>query len=565
MDSTSDNNTFSQAIIFVAQAGFALDVAAAAGACKASWWDDRLWNYLARVDIQQRTALYSPIAAGGTNRVSWLLDHFPDLDARFERAAGQPPLRFAIEKKQDAVAALLVRRAISISNSVLWASLPNACERALVATVTALLDRGTTVNSDGYSTLALPLHLAVLAGSETVTNTLLDRGADIDAIVGRYPCDEEVTPLHVACKKRNVSMFRLLLARGASPHAKSCTGRLPLHFACAAGCEELVNLLLAIGGKAADLTHIAGGYDHQTPVHSAIEGRNQRLAIRLLELGLVDISKRTWHGQASMLDIACARGLPDVALWLLAHGAQMSYQPGVSQLHRACRHGMAGVVTALLKADADHGPYQADSEGRLPIHVACKVGDLDTVKAVLTDKLLMLESRGNVSRYGVTPLLEACGHGHVAVVRYLLEKGASINASSSYHGMTPLHTACAGGHHETARVLIRAGADVHATCKASSMPLAKAVEKGSIETVRLLLDAGASPNAGWYHVATGSCLIRAMNDKRTDIALLLLDHGADYTRVGTRGFPALQIARQQGLAAVVQRIEDLQRLRSNLA
>lgn len=47
------NQLFSQVLLFVAQAGFAADVAPAAGACRCVWEDGRLWGVLQRVGPQE--------------------------------------------------------------------------------------------------------------------------------------------------------------------------------------------------------------------------------------------------------------------------------------------------------------------------------------------------------------------------------------------------------------------------------------------------------------------------------------------------------------------------------
>ena len=55
-------------------------------------------------------------------------------------------------------------------------------------------------------------------------------------------------------------------------------------------------------------------------------------------------------------------------------------------------------------------------------------------------------------RNGCTPLILAAAHGHVKVVRVLLELGASINDVAS-GGLSPLVAAAVGRHSETVQIL----------------------------------------------------------------------------------------------------------------
>ena len=87
---------------------------------------------------------------------------------------------------------------------------------------------------DGFTAL----HLAAFFGRETVAATLLEHGADVNA-VARNPL--RVQPLHSA------AVARLLLEYGADPNARQEGGFVPLHSAAQAGNDELYELLLASG------------------------------------------------------------------------------------------------------------------------------------------------------------------------------------------------------------------------------------------------------------------------------------------------------------------------------
>lgn len=117
-----------------------------------------------------------------------------------------------------------------------------------------------------------------------------------------------------------------------------------------------------------------------------------------------------------------------------------------------------------------------------------------------------------------TEVHKAASRGHAALLRRLIQSGASVNVVA-VDSITPLHEACVRGQAECVRLLLEAGAQVdrpslgkrrrrnagalvrhHASSVVSqvdarnvdgSTPLCDACSAGSLECVRLLLDHGA--------------------------------------------------------------------------
>ena len=58
-----------------------------------------------------------------------------------------------------------------------------------------------------------------------------------------------------------------------------------------------------------------------------------------------------------------------------------------------------------------------------------------------------------------TPLMEASQEGHVAIVKFLIERGANIHAETNT-GDTALTYACANGHTVIADILLQCGAEL---------------------------------------------------------------------------------------------------------
>jgi hypothetical protein len=98
------------------------------------------------------------------------------------------------------------------------------------------------------------------------------------------------------------------------------------------------------------------------------------------------------------------------------------------------------------------------------------------------------------SRDGYTPLQLACFFGRADVARYLVEQGAAVEAvAQNAMAIRPLHAAAAGDHVNIVRLLLEAGADPNATQQDSFRPLHSAAQNGNAEIVRLLLANGADP------------------------------------------------------------------------
>jgi hypothetical protein len=87
-----------------------------------------------------------------------------------------------------------------------------------------------------------------------------------------------MTPLMRACRAGKREAADLLLAYGASVHARDAAGRTPLHHAALSPCEELVDLLLGAGARLEERD-----FSGRTPLQSAAEANNLRL-IRELRL-----------------------------------------------------------------------------------------------------------------------------------------------------------------------------------------------------------------------------------------------------------------------------------------
>jgi uncharacterized protein len=93
---------------------------------------------------------------------------------------------------------------------------------------------------------------------------------------------------------------------------------------------------------------------------------------------------------------------------------------------------------------------------------------------------------------------EAATFGRVDRLRELVDSDPAKVNEWSPDGFTPLHGAIFGGHASTVRLLVERGADLEAVSTsaiAQVRPLGTAAFVRSVELGRILLEAGADPNA----------------------------------------------------------------------
>lgn len=80
---------------------------------------------------------------------------------------------------------------------------------------------------------------------------------------------------------------------------------------------------------------------------------------------------------------------------------------------------------------------------------------------------------------------------NVAIVKLLLEAGASVTQKDSSFGMTALHLAASNNQKDCVQLLIAAGSDLNETDKSGFTALHFAMTVDALDVVRLLLEHGA--------------------------------------------------------------------------
>jgi uncharacterized protein len=173
---------------------------------------------------------------------------------------------------------------------------------------------------------------------------------------------------------------------------------------------------------------------------------------------------------------------------------------------------------------------------------AVEAGDLAEVERLVGQDPDLLDVR---VAGDCTPLILASEGGRVGVVRWLLDKGAAINARA-LGGFTSLWYACADARLPVVKLLLERGADpTIATAGGGSTPLMVASIQNNLEIVRLILGNPSGKDAIDHLNIHGETALRlACYWGRGGVARALLENGADPTIADNDGITPMAIATQ---------------------
>lgn len=219
------------------------------------------------------------------------------------------------------------------------------------------------------------------------------------------------------------------------------------------------------------------------------------------------------------LQIAAEFGRYEIAKLILDHDMHTNVTP--SAYHRAINGAALGGHLDLVRLFLE--PQYAPAMGALQYKNALGEAVVSGHKDIV--HLLLDHAKANQQQL-LSHLLdfvlgESSFHGQEGLVRKMLEQGANVNGQDS-QCKTPLTRAMSRGHESIARLLVANQAE----CSKMSRygPMYTAVFKGSINMVKLLLDAGVDVNGGGK--VTTPLFVAAAHKPDPAMVRFLLENGA---------------------------------------
>jgi len=254
------------------------------------------------------------------------------------------------------------------------------------------------------------------------------------------------------------------------------------------------------------------------------------------------------------IHMACSKGRIDIVEYLLSLDADINAidSEGQTPLYIAAKYGHSKLVRFLLERGAIDTPSSVIfffTKPITPLSIACENGDLEVViellKHVDINRSIAsinedLEENNSLYTYEYgSALWYACRYGHIRLVRYLLQNGASIQYKNSEYGSIYIAAAIFGSTRILKEILTYVPTHLYGALdfpnEMGVTPLICASYYNNIEMVKFLLTHGVNPME--RNTNGVSSYMWASKHKSYELMELLEQAGGgDYTGVNWNAF-----------------------------
>ncbi|XP_065668345.1 serine/threonine-protein phosphatase 6 regulatory ankyrin repeat subunit B isoform X5 [Hydra vulgaris] len=324
----------------------------------------------------------------------------------------------------------------------------------------------------------LPLHLAIFVGEREVCKELLSthRGEQLCSVT-RYYKD---TALHLAAKKKDLDILKLLIQEHANINQTNHEGKTPLHILAAESDVESVEYLISQNASG-----VIADKQNCTPLHIATKAGSIEIVQLLIEKCHANLNERSKDG-STLMHLAAKFGHVEVLSFFLKHkvSVRTPNRNGIEALHEACKRGFSAIVKLLIEHGAQVEKYTKDFY--TPLHYAVLHGKYNAAQILIgygADVNAVGGTKNDSPLHFAAKLNRHSDH----LTKLLLLSGAN-SYILNLDGESPLHVAVRLKNSAVAKLLIKDGASVIAKNNDGETPLHLSVSNSSILILLLILD-----------------------------------------------------------------------------
>ena len=520
------------------------------------------------LDSYDRTALINASVSGYNDIAKLLIEEGTDVNIR-DKAGATALMYTARDTNYEMVEFLLKNGAdVNIRNTegetALYYSIKHDSfgQENAIKILNLLIKYGADVNTKndkGTSLLDVSYRISEsFDKNKEMFKILVENGFDLESRIKADRSDYDYTPLMISVYKKDYDMVKYLLDKGANPNTANNENKTALMIAIANNNFDISKLLIQQGAN----INTQDEYSYTALMRAAMIGSYEMVKF-LLENGADANTKDNYGNTVLYHNIRYCHyeeeGLEDakkIFNLLIKYGADVNTKDnyGGSLLNTAYSFSGLPPNREMFKLLVENG---FDLESRIkggedyptdydytPLMIAALINDYDMVK-FLVEKGADVNAKTHSEYSSVeTPLLLSLDYEHIesrydensSVAEYLINNGADINVTNN-HGETPLMYASKVHNIKVVELLIQKGADINAFDNYGNTALIYGVN--NLETVKLLVENGADVN---FYKGGSTALISACeysHERNIDVIKYLVSKNANINAQDNKGDTAL--------------------------
>ncbi len=458
-------------------------------------------NLLNAADENGRTALHAvvnadfrPLTRGHLDVLKFLLSFRPNLEARADPGNIGPctPLHLAAFSGRDRVSAVQLllsaganpnvtsgngttplfdaarHNAFDIADELLAAGARPSLHDAVMMDRVDLIEQLIAADPGSLN------RVHPYTKTPPISHARTERVRKLLVAAGAKPLQDDVTMLrnvlraiadHDAAKVRSLLRLAPHIVNHSGPHPNWGGNPQPLHVAIESADPDVFMKVLHAG---ADVNGDNDAYDRWSPLmltaHWKRDAMRDELLRRGAKVGLVEAlmfgdDKKVnsiLQSDSNSLKQPVANDATPLHFARTRRAAKLLLDAGVSPVAKD-KYGRSAVeaIAALGVATKPVVQLLADHGAQVTPQILARIGNLKALRNAVAENPQIVRDP--------EVLHEAVNPGQLAVVRWLLSKGADVNARTLRGSMaTPLHTAAFAGNFEMVQLLVQHGADLDA-------------------------------------------------------------------------------------------------------